>query len=137
MARVQTLVTGLTTTGSRVDRGRDTDVVPEKTPALRVAMGPDTAVDPWAQALLDWDLQVAVTGYVHSAATNVETLMNQIRKEVHIALCADHTLGLAFVLAIVPLGAVPGRAGEMAKPAGTITLNFGVRYRTSRTDPSA
>lgn len=138
LARVQTLVTGLVTTGARVDRGRDEEVPAESTPALRVVMGGDEIVDPWAQSLVDSFLDVTVEARVHDSAANVETRLNQVRKEVNIALAADQTLGLAFVLAIVELGSMrPRLSGELARPAAAMDLLYRVRYRRSRTDPSA
>jgi hypothetical protein len=138
MAAVQALVSGLVTTGTNVDRGREEEIPADKTPALRVRQGADPIVDPWAQALLDSDLDVVIEAKVHSSASNVETLLNQVRKEVNIALVANHTLGLAFVHAIVELGAgEPRITGELAKPAASMELQYRVKYRRSRGDPSA
>lgn len=138
LAQVTTLVTGLVTTGANVDRGRQEEIPTDKLPALRVAGGDDTIVDPWAQALVDSELDVSVFAHVHDSATNVETKIIQIRKEVAIALLADYTLGLAFVLSIVEVGArKPLLAGDLAKPAAAREFLFKVRYRRSRTDPSA
>lgn len=138
LAAVQTSVSGLATTGSNVERGRADDIPAAKTPALRVAMGDDSIVDPWAHALLDSELDVSLYVLVHDAATNVETLLNLVRKEVNVALVADHTLGLAFVHAIVEIGArKPNLSGDLAKPAAAMELQYRVKYRRSRTDPSA
>lgn len=138
MAAVQTAVTGLATSGANVDRGRATDVPPTKLPALRVSVGDDTIVEPWAQQLLDSQLEVSIFALVHDSATNVETLLSRMRKEVTIALMANQTLGLAFVHSIVEIGArKPELAGEMAKPAASRELQFRVLYRRSRLDPSA
>ena len=138
LARVVTLVTGLTTTALRIDRGREDEIASENTPALRVRGGDDIVADPWAHALLDSELDVIVEAKVYDSAANVETKLIQIRKEVSIALLADHTLGLAFVEGIVELGArKPLLSSESAKPSGSRDLMFRVKYRRSRTDPSA
>jgi len=138
MAAVQDLVTGLFTTGDHVDRGRADEIPPAQTPALRVAMGDDLIVDPWSSDLLDSHVEVSVFAIAATSAANVETQLNQIRKEVNIALVTDYTLGLAFVHAIVELGARrPSLAGELAKPVGALELQYQVKYRRSRTDPSA
>lgn len=138
LAAVQTSVSGLTTTGANVERGRADDVPAAATPALRVAMGDDRIVDPWSDALLDSELEVSIFAMVHDSATNVETKLNQVRKEANIALAANHTLGLAFVHAIVELGARrPNMSGESAKPAAAMELQYRVKYRRSRLDPSA
>ncbi len=138
LARVTTLVTGLVTTGANVDRGRVEEIPTDKLPALRVTGSDDTIVDPWTPALVDSDLDVSVFAHVHDSVANVETKLIQIRKEVTIALLADHTLGLAFVEAIIEVGArKPTLSGDLAKPAAAREILFKVRYRRSRLDPSA
>jgi len=138
LAAVQAAVTGLATTGANVDRGRDAEIPEASTPALRVYMGGDDIGDPWAQALLDSELEVGVMAKVFDSATNVETLLNRIRKEVNVAIEADYTLGLSFVQIVNELGASKPLISEaLAKPAATIDFYYRVRYRRSRGDPSA
>lgn len=137
LAAVQTKVTGLTTTGTHVDRGRGDDIPAENTPALRVAMGADTILDPWSPQVLECELEVSVFGYAYDSATNIETLLNQIRKEVTIALTADFTLGLAFVEGLTEQGAQkPDIGSDAAKPSGRLEMQFKVQYQRTRTDPS-
>ena len=127
-----------TVPAAKVARGRGEEVAAELTPALRVYMGADDLVDPWLPSLIDSELEVFIEAKVHDAATNVETLLNQVRKEVNVALAADSTLGLAFVHAIVELGAGrPQISGDLAKPAASMELRYRVKYRRSRADPSA
>lgn len=138
MVAIQALLTGLTTTTTNVDRGRAEEIDTGKLPALRVAVGDDTIVDPWAHQLLDSEVDVSIIAYVHEAVTNVETKLHLIRKEVAVKLMENQTLGLAFVHAIVELGArKPTLTGELAKPAGAMELQYRVKYRRSRIDPSA
>lgn len=138
LAAVQTLVTGLALTGANVDRGRAEEIPSDKLPALRVTGGDDNITDPWAHSLLDSELDVSVFAHALDSATNIETLLISIRKNVTIALMANQTLGLAFVHSIVELGARrPNMAGELAKPAGAREFIYRVKYRRSRTDPSA
>lgn len=138
MAAVQTLVTNLTTTGTRVDRGRGDDLDVSLMPALRVAMGDDIPVDPWLPNLVDSELDVMVYAMAYDTAANIETTLNKIRGEVVTALLADRTLGLGFVYIIIESGAKqPELSGDMAKPAGRLELQFKVRYRRSANDPAA
>lgn len=138
MAAVQAAVTSLATTGANIDRGRAEEIPVDKVPALRVEMGADENVDPWAPALLDSDLDVSIYAYVHEGSANVETKLNLVRKEVNVALMANQTLGLAFVHAIVEIGAGrPMKSGDLAKPAAQMEFRYRVKYRRSRTDPSA
>lgn len=128
----------VTVPAANVDRGRGEEIPAEKTPALRVLMGQDAIVDPWAYALLDSELDVGIEARAHDSATNLETLLNRMRKEVNVALIADTTLGLAFVHAIVELGAGrPQISGELDRPAASMELQYRVKYRRSRLDPSA
>lgn len=137
-AAVQTAVTGLSLTTDNVDRGVAEEIPEGDLPALRVAMGEDRVIQPYSQQLLDCELDVSVHSYALDSATNIETLLSRIRKDVTIALMANQTLGLAFVQSIVELGAQkPDLAGELAKRAGHQELEFRVLYRRSRTDPSA
>jgi hypothetical protein len=137
VAAVKTLVTGLATTTTNVDRGRDDEVAAEKTPALRVRQGEDVIVEPWAHALLDSELEVIVEALVYDSAANVETKLNQIRKEVNIVLVADHTLGLSFVQGVVEMKAERPQLGtDQAKPSGSMEMIYRVLYRRSRLDPS-
>ena len=130
---------GLTTSGSRVDRGRDVEIPAGDTPALRIWGGDDNVVDPWAAQLLDSELDVSVFVVAYDGATNVETLLRRMRGEVTVALMADQTLGLAFVHAIVELGSRKPTYSSVdtAKPGGSMECLYRVKYRRSRTDPSA
>jgi hypothetical protein len=138
MAAAQTRVTGLATTGTSVDRGRADDLPVELLPAIRVAMGDDSPLDPYLPVLVDSELHLTVTAYAYDTASNIETKLNQIRAEATAALLADRTLGLSFVHAIFEMGASqPELAGDLSKPAGRMEMKFKVRYRRSANDPAA
>lgn len=139
LAAVQTIVSGLATTGLNVDRGRAENIPEAKTPALRVHGGSDTIVDPWAPSLIDSELEVIIAAKVLDLATNVETTLSQIRKEVNIALMVDQQLGLpSIVLAIIEISAsAPQITGDATKPAASRDFIYRVRYRRSRSDPSS
>lgn len=139
LAAVQLAVANLTTSQGRVDRGRGTEIPEASTPALRVAVGDDQVVDPWAAQLLDSQLDVSIFAVAYDSATNIETLLNRMRAEVNVALMANQQLGLAFVHAIVELGSRKPTLTtvDSAKPGGSMELLYRVLYRRSRTDPSA
>lgn len=137
MKAVQTLLTGLTTSGSRVDRGRDEDIDASLTPALRLAVDDDGIMEPWAHQLLDSDLLVTVFAHAHDSAENIEQILHRMRKEVNFALANQSQLGLDFVHSIVEIGAKkPILSGDARKPVGRMELNYAVKYRRLRTDPS-
>jgi len=144
MAAIETLLTGLTTTGTKVQRGQVYPHQAADIPALGILMGADTVSAEYQTGLVDWELNVFVES-VHQVeasyttmGSGIETKLNLIRKEVHAALLADHTLGLSFVIDIEP-----GNAGQPLLsdsgniPFGSQMLSFIVHYRTSRTDISA
>jgi len=144
LAAVKTAVTGLSTTGARVQRGQIYAHEETKLPALAVSMGADVPNEELQTGILDWELTVRI-----EAAANVETdyvtqdslidqALNQIRKEVHAAVMADHTQGLAFVIDTIPgPAAEPTLSGEGAQPIGLQVLEYRILYRASRADISA
>ena len=137
---VITKVTGLTTTGNRVFRSRTADLPDNALPALVVHLGPDSPVSDGASSsfrFIDGDLTVGIDAVVKEKTdTLAEQKLNLIRKEVTIALMADYTLGLSFVHNTVEGQAVPElERGDQIR--GTMRMDFRVRYRRSRTDPSA
>ena len=131
-------VTGLATTSTRVTRGRV--YAHETVPALTVAQGADSPVDTrtGSSVFLDSELDITITAHVKSSSAQVDTTLNQIRKEVHIALMADVTQGLAFVYLTDPRGAsAPSLSGDSDKPTAVMDMTFTFRYRHSYTDASA
>lgn len=138
VAAVVTKITGLTTTGARVYRGRLYPLQPTELPALLVYLGADTDGVTLGQSLRESVLNIGLDAVVKTVATQIDTLLNQVRKEVTIALAADHTQGLGFVLdSIEGDAAEPEPSGEVDQPTGRQRLNWQFRYRRSRTDPSA
>lgn len=101
LATITTTVTGLTTTGARVERSR---AYPVGTyPALTVRMGQDAPLGEMGQTntgRIDRELDVIITAHTRTETlTNTnDTELNKIRAEVFAALSADETLGLAYVI---------------------------------------
>ena len=143
LAAVKTLVTGLTTTGANVQRGQVYGHEQADLPALGVFMGPDTPDQEYQTGFIDWELVILIEATAEAGAaytdldSGIDTTLNQIRKEVHAAIMADHTLGLAFVIDTTPGPAQqPTLSGEGSEPTGSQVLEFTVNYRTSRADAS-
>lgn len=133
-------VTGLTTTSTRVYRSRTADLQDSNLPALVVHLGPDVPASDGASSsfrYIDGDLTIGIDAVVKETTdTLAEQKLNLIRKEVTIALMADYAQGLPFVLNTTEGSAVPElERGD--KVRGTMRMDFRVRYRRSRTDPSA
>lgn len=138
IAAVKTTLTGLTTTGARVYRGRVTALADTNLPALCIYQGADTELMQFSQALIDSELTITIEVLVKTSSEQVDTLLNLIRKEVAIALRADYTQGLAFVINTMEGTAdAPELSGDGEKPAAAMKLEWKFHYRRSRTDPSA
>ena len=138
MVAVLAQITGLTTTGAAVHRGRVYAL--ETVPALTIAQGADIPVDArtGSSTFQDSELDVVITAHVKSSSTQVDTTLNLIRKEVHAALMDDVTQGLSFVFMTIPKGAAePRLAGDSEKPTAAMDMAFTFRYRHSYTDASA
>lgn len=138
LVAVKAAVTGLTTTGDRVYRARVAPVSDEQLPCLLVYMGPDDPQDPEDRSMRHFDsvLTVKVAAVVKNAAAQVDTVLNQIRKEVEIALGADTGLGLAWVIDSGFVGADEPDLGENDRPVASQVLRWEVLYRRSYEDPS-
>lgn len=133
-------VTGLTTTGARVYRSRTADLQDVNVPSLVVSLGPDTPSNAGGSSsyrYIDGDLTVSIDAVVKETTdTLAEQKLNLIRKEVTIALMADYTQGLSFVMNTTEGQAVPDLE-RADKVRGTMRMDFTFHYRRSRTDPSA
>lgn len=135
---VITTLTGLTTTGTNVFRGRVYPLQTANLPGLCVFQGPDRPQETSSYTHIDSDLTVYVDIYVKSSTAQVDTLLNQIRKEVVIALSASYTQGLSFVIDTVEGDAdEPDLNGDSDQPAARLRTSWVFRYRRSRSDPSA
>lgn len=137
MAAAVTTLTNLTTTGANVNRGNAYVIESENTPCLHIEMGPETQVNENAHGSKYWNLEVQVTGTV-KANEQYEQTLNTIREEVHIAMRADPTLGLSFVI-----DTDEGDPDELEieaeaeKPTAQQTWIWNVKYERSIDDPGA
>lgn len=144
MSAIETTITGLGLTGANVQRGQIYRNESDRLPALSLFMGDDQVASEYQTGLLDWELSVFIQStvlieadYTTYAAT-LETSINAVREQLHAALLADHTLGLGYVVDVIPVAASrPDLAGEGDKPTASQTLEYTVRYRTSRADIGA
>lgn len=134
-------VTGLTTTGANIKRGRAYPWSDSVTRALSVYMGSDNPIDGGGftnNAFVDRELTLVVDIHVRDAVDQIDTILNKIRAEVYTGLMTDYTQGLAFVLNTIPRGDdEPDITGEGDRPATTQRMNFGIQYRHSLTDPTS
>jgi hypothetical protein len=140
MDAVATLLAGLATTGSNITRDRVYPIEPSITAALSLYMGVD---DPAATDDQSWfimntflnfriDIQVAV-----KSTTVISQTLNQIRKEITIALQADPTLSLGFVVDLIEGQTNDPVHDYLNNPVTMQSFFWSVHYERSRSDPSA
>lgn len=136
MDAVETVLTGLTTTGARVQRTRVRTV--ETAPALSIEQGGDDVnEDASSFPLRARDLNVKIIAHVENN-TAPETQMNLIREEVYNAMLTDNALGLTYITDIELIGDdEPEFTGEGEKISGKQVMNYVVKYRHSWTDAGA
>ena len=137
LASVLTTVTSLTTTGANAKRNYLHPFDAAVTSGIYVIMGSDIPVDLSDRnlAYIDYNLEVILS--VHVKNSTPETQINLIKKEITIALMADYTQGLAFVLDTMELGWEQPELVDAEKPTAVVQGRFEIKYRRSLTDPSA
>jgi len=137
MDAVTTTVKGLTTTGTRVERGRVYSV--ETAPALTVEMGQDF-VDKDSSDFVNANRQlvVKITAIV-KANSEPDSTLNTIREEVYNALIADRTLGATAGVIDIWLDSddEPELSSEADQTIAKQQLNYVVKYRHSYTNAGA
>lgn len=132
MAAVQVLVTGLTTTGSNVERGR---AYPhDNFPALSLSQGANM---PLNNSFPVQDSELTVNIEAHVRSDTADTDLNLITREVFVAVMADRTVGGNAIDIRWTGDAEPVESGEGDKPIATKLINFMIHYRHSYTDPGA
>lgn len=129
-----TLVTGLTTTGANVFQSRVYNLQESQLPALLVYTSQE-AIE-LADGTLDAPqriLSLVIEGKAQATA-NVEDTLDDIAKEVEIALGADITVGgLAHGNDLT--NTLKQVTAEGDQPIGSVQLTYDVKYRTPFGDP--
>lgn len=132
---IVTAVTGLSTTGSRVYRTRLYALSPEKVPGLCVYAQSETV----ETATIGSNrtqiriLEIAVEGYAIEV-TNLDNKLDQIGKEIEIAMASDVTLGNLCQDVLLKTIEIE-YSGEGDRPAGTIRHIYEVQYATTEGSP--
>ena len=128
--RVVTVLTGLTTTGSNVTRGRAWPVA--QLPAVSIYMGADNTADAQNINIINRELTVFIIAHIRESGS-LESTLNNIKAEVYAAIMADPTLtGLALDMYLVQDGA-PEIEAEQDQPTARMTMEWRVIYRHSAT----
>lgn len=136
MATLETELTGLATTGANIKRTRTYPV--DNLPALTLEMGEDQVIEGSGANMqhLDRLLEVRVVLHVKTSS-EIETALNTIREEVHVAMMADRQHGLAYVIDTIVQGDSDAETEPADQKVGRLTMTFVIMYRHSITNPGA
>ena len=130
LAAVRTALTGTTGVSTRIYRSRVEPMARAESPAIVVEPVSDTAEQNTSLPTLDWSLTVRVAVIVRGAIP--DQVADPIVESLHSKLMADLTLG-GYAIDIQPQG-VNFEMVEADQPAGVISCDYLIRYRTSVTN---
>jgi hypothetical protein len=130
LAAVRTALTGTTGVGTRIYRSRVEPMARAESPAIVVEPVQDQAEQNTSLPTLDWSLTVRVAVIVRGAIP--DQLADPIVENMHSRLMADLTLG-GYAIDIQPQS-VNFEMVEADQPAGVISCDYLIRYRTSVTN---
>lgn len=120
-----------------VHRRLTLDPEQDETSSISVDYGEDRPLTENTQ-FIDSQFVLSVTAIVaHPVESELREQLLELRRDAHIALMADVTLGLSFVIVTSYAGAlepvISANDGEVE--SGELTSNWLVAYRMNRTDP--
>ena len=130
------LVTGLTTTGANVFRGRVSPLKESISSSLSIYQGADNGSE------FNWpsmysDLAVYIDINAKDSSEQIDQVLNRIRKEINIAIFAVDNLNLIFVKDVTETSAgEPELADGSNKPTALMRVTYKIEYNRSVTDPS-
>lgn len=130
LAALRTALTGTAQVGTRIYRSRVEPFTRGESPAIVVEPVNDTAQQNTALPTLDWSLTVRVAIIVRGNVP--DQLADPIVQSAHGKIVADLTLG-GYAIDVQPAG-VTFEMIEADQPAGVVSLEYLVRYRTSVAD---
>lgn len=130
LAAVRTALTGTTGVSTRIYRSRVEPMARAESPAIVVEPVNDTAEQNTSLPTLDWSLTVRVAVIVRGNIPDQQA--DPIVENMHSRLMADLTLG-GYAIDIQPQS-VSFEMVEADQPAGVISCDYLIRYRTSVTN---
>ena len=130
LAAIRTALTGTVQVGTRIYRSRVEPFTRGESPAIVVEPVNDTAQQNTALPTLDWSFTVRVAIIVRGNVP--DQLADPIVQSAHGKIMADLTLG-GYAIDVQPAG-VTFEMIEADQPAGVVSLEYLVRYRTSVAD---
>lgn len=130
LAAVRTALTNTTGVGTRIYRSRVEPMSRGESPAIVIEPVSDTAEQNTSLPTLDWSLTVRISVIVRGAIP--DQLADPTVESLHSKLMADLTLG-GYAIDIQPQ-AVTFELVEADQPAGVISCDYLIRYRTNVTN---
>jgi hypothetical protein len=130
ISAIVTALAGTTDVGNRIYRSRVEPFARAESPAIVVEPLNDTAQQNTSLPTLDWSLTVRVAIIVRGNVP--DQLADPIVESAHAKLMADLTLG-GYAIDVQPQN-VTFELVEADQPAGVISLDYLVRYRTNVAD---
>ena len=130
LAAVRTALTGTTGVSTRIYRSRVEPMARAESPAIVVEPVQDQAEQNTSLPTLDWSLTVRVAVIVRGNIPDQQA--DPIVENMHSRLMADLTLG-GYAIDIQPQS-VSFEMVEADQPAGVISCDYLIRYRTSVTN---
>jgi hypothetical protein len=127
LAAIRTTLTGTTGVSTRIYRSRVEPMARAESPAIVVEPVNDTAQQNTSLPTLDWSLTVRVAVIVRGAIPDQQA--DPIVESLHAKLMADLTLG-GVAIDVQPQS-VSFEMVEADQPAGVISCDYLIRYRTS------
>jgi hypothetical protein len=130
LAAIVTALTGTAGVGTRIYRSRVEPLARQESPAIVVEPTGDSAEQNTSLPTLDWSLTVRVAVIVRGNVP--DQLADPIVQDLHSKIMADLTLG-GVAIDVQPQD-VSFEMMEADQPAGVISCNYLVRYRTAVDD---
>jgi len=130
LAQIATALTGTTGVSTRIYRSRVEPLTRGESPALVIEPISDSAEQNTSLPQLDWSLTVRVSVIVRGAVPDQQA--DATVESLHSKMMADLTLG-GYAFDVQPVG-VSFDLVEADQPAGVISCDFLVRYRTALAD---
>jgi hypothetical protein len=123
---------------AEVFRGRVDPLEQSQLPAVGIFQGADSPAEEQIWPLFDELLEVRTEVGAKSKQENIETDLNELRRQVHKILLMENALSLAYIIDIIPNGAdEPKTNGSSEQYTGTMVINWIVHYRHQYADAGA
>lgn len=126
--RVETVLTGLTTTGTNVFASRVYPLKASQLPGLLIYTVEEES-EPGGSGAIDRNLTLAVEGHVKAVGGAIDDTIDLVAEEVEAAIDADRSLNGLVVYCHIASTEIEFDA-ESEKPVGIIIMKFMINYRT-------